>query len=92
MNIEGTWRFDEDGEIRAYDADGGLLANIAFLISDSESLGPLIASAPELYEALEAMVAFGELVERKNLVGDEGCFWPVEIARAALAKARGGDQ
>jgi hypothetical protein len=37
-----------------------------------------------LREALKQMVAFGEEVERRNLVGDEGCFWPVEIARAAL--------
>lgn len=49
----------------------------------------LIAAAPELLEALEGLLSFAEDVEAKALVGDEGCLWPVEIARFAIAKARG---
>ena len=37
-----------------------------------------------LVAALKEMVAFGEEVERNHLIGDEGCFWPVEKARAVL--------
>jgi hypothetical protein len=49
----------------------------------------LIAAAPDLYEALAGLIGFAESAETKALVGDEGCLWPVEFARAALAKARG---
>ena len=50
----------------------------------------LIAAAPDLYAALETALKTLELAETKVLVGDEGCIWPAEIARAALKKARGG--
>ncbi len=48
----------------------------------------LIASAPDLLEACERCIELLETVEAKALVGDEGCIWPVEIMRAAIAKAR----
>lgn len=49
------------------------------------ALPRLLAERKALREALAGMVAFGEEVERKKLVGHEGCFWPVEIARATLS-------
>jgi hypothetical protein len=44
-------------------------------------------AAPEMYEALTVCLKALEELEAKTLVGDEGCLWPAEIARAALAKA-----
>ncbi len=49
----------------------------------------LISAAPEMYEALKGVLPFMEAAEKAGLVGDEGCFWPVESVRAALAKAEG---
>lgn len=54
-----------------------------------EANAHLIAAAPDLLEALEGLLVFAEAAETKALVGDEGCLWPVEEARAAIAKARG---
>lgn len=48
-----------------------------------------ISAVPELIEALQGLLTFAEAAETKMLVGDEGCLWPVEFARAALAKAIG---
>jgi hypothetical protein len=50
----------------------------------------LMDAAPDLLAALEGLLAFAEAAETKILVGDEGCLWPVEEARAAIAKAKGG--
>ena len=54
---------------------------------DCQDNARLIAAAPELLAALKAMLTFGEKVEEKHLMGDEGCFWPVEQARAAIRAA-----
>lgn len=56
---------------------------------NSRANARLIAAAPELLEALEGLLVFAEDAETKALVGDEGCLWPCEEARAAIAKARG---
>ena len=53
----------------------------------TEANAQLLAAAPELLEALQGLLSFAEEVEQKMLVGDEGCLWPVEAARAAIAKA-----
>ena len=53
---------------------------------------PPISAAPDMAEALRALLVFAEDAETKALVGDEGCLWPVEFARAALLKATGHDQ
>ena len=42
-----------------------------------------------LYDALERALPLLESIEAKALVGDEGCLWPVEIVRAALATKQG---
>jgi len=52
--------------------------------------GALIAAAPEMYEALNVALTALESIEAKTLAGHEGCIWPAEIVRAALAKANGG--
>lgn len=46
------------------------------------------AEAAELRAALEGVLPFMEEAEAAGLVGHEGCMWPVENVRAALA----GDQ
>jgi hypothetical protein len=49
----------------------------------------LIAAAPDLLEALNGVLPYMEAAETEGLVGDEGCHWPVENVRAAIAKATG---
>lgn len=49
-------------------------------------------AAPDLLEALEGVMPLLEKIEDAELVGDEGCLWPVELARDAIAKARGSSQ
>ena len=57
-------------------------ANAAFIVR-------AVNNHEALVDALERCLAFAEDVEVKALVGDEGCLWPAEIARAALAAAKG---
>lgn len=40
-----------------------------------------------LLKALRGLIAFAEAAETKMLVGHEGCMWPVEAARDAIAAA-----
>lgn len=47
----------------------------------------LIAAAPDLLEALKGVLPYMEQAESKLLVGHEGCHWPVELVRAAIAKS-----
>jgi hypothetical protein len=54
----------------------------------AEALTTMQAREATLIRVLEGMVAFGEEMEREHLVGDEGCFWPVELARDALLNFR----
>jgi len=44
------------------------------------------AERNRMEEALRGLLAYAEEVEEKMLVGDEGCHWPLELARAALGK------
>lgn len=36
-------------------------------------------------EALNGVLPYMEAAEEAGLVGDEGCHWPVELVRAAIA-------
>jgi hypothetical protein len=38
--------------------------------------------------ALEGVLPFMEAVEKESLVGDEGCYWPVELVRGAISQVR----
>ena len=72
------------GEAEAHIIDGPDNMDIAYLpkgYPNSKANAHLIAAAPELYEALEAMV---KITETYCDEPDE-----VDVARAALAKARG---
>ena len=41
--------------------------------------------ADEMAEALNGVLPYMEEAENAGLIGDEGCHWPVEFVRAALA-------
>jgi hypothetical protein len=56
-------------------------------LEEARANARLMMAAPEMYEALTVCLKALEELEAKTLVGDEGCLWPAEIARAALAKA-----
>jgi hypothetical protein len=56
---------------------------------DNHTPGPWRYTAPDLLEALKLSLPILETHEDTQLVGHEGCLWPVELARAAIAKARG---
>lgn len=47
----------------------------------------VIAAAYCMLEALEGALPLLEKIEDAELVGDEGCLWPVEAVRAAIARA-----
>lgn len=49
----------------------------------------LIAAAPDMLEALKGVLPYMEQSENAGLIGHEGCHWPVELVRAAIAKAEG---
>jgi len=50
-----------------------------------EQLEAQAALVPELVEALKAALPILENTEAETLLGDEGCLWPVELVRAAIA-------
>lgn len=52
----------------------------------------LSAINAELLESLKGVAPYMEAAESAGLVGDEGCHWPVESVRAAIAKAQGEQQ
>lgn len=45
------------------------------------------ALPPDLIDALRALLPDLEALERRSLIGDEGCLWPVEIIRYHLGEA-----
>ena len=47
------------------------------------------SASAELLEVLEGVLPLLEKIEGEMLVGDEGCLWPVELARDVVAKHRG---
>ncbi|MTK63212.1 MAG: hypothetical protein F8N15_01410 [Methanobacterium sp.] len=49
---------------------------------------PVAAAAPEMLSALEGVLPYMAAAEKAGLVGHEGCHWPVEAVRAAIAKAK----
>jgi hypothetical protein len=51
----------------------------------------LVRAAGDMLAALQEALPYMEEAEKAGLVGDEGCHWPVEMVRAAIAKARGED-
>ena len=99
MHAPGPWMVQTVREqtgfrmVRTYVLDGAGGDPVAMVQANSaeeeEANARLIAAAPDLLEALEGLLVFAEAAETKALVGDEGCLWPVECARAAIAKATG---
>lgn len=94
QHTPGPWRFDDDGEVRAYGTDDEfgdeLLDNIAVVYGEEN--GPLIAAAPDLLEALIAIHdrewADGNLAEGHRHAAE---MWRIaDETLAAIAKARGG--
>ena len=47
------------------------------------------AAFEPMLAALKGALPFMEGAEAASLVGDEGCQWPVEVVRAAIAQAEG---
>ena len=45
----------------------------------------------EVVEVVGPLLAFAEAAEDKELVGDEGCVWSVELARDLVSRVKGGD-
>lgn len=56
-----------------------------------EQVFALFKAAPEMLEALESVIPYMEQAEKAGLVGHEGCHWPVEVVRAVISRARGGE-
>jgi hypothetical protein len=86
----GPWSVADDGCIRCSDANADYLIYASPWRSDAWSgdvqaiaNGTLMAAAPDLYDALNRMLA------NYRSDGSEASERDIEIARAALAKARG---
>jgi hypothetical protein len=54
------------------------------------SILPADSSWPLILDALGKVLPYMEEAEKRGLIGDEGCHWPVELVRAALAETKGG--
>lgn len=78
------------GRYRIANVDAPIYKGMQEREADAMANARLIAAAPDLLEALQGVLPFMEAAEDAGLVGDEGCYWPVEVARAAIAKATGG--
>lgn len=78
-------RLAEYAAWREWDDPDGLQHDATLI---ARELTALRASHKRLVEALEGVQPYMEAAEKAGLVGDEGCHWPVEIVRAALADAR----
>jgi len=70
-------------------ADKYTVANVSQGINDREEYARLFSAAPDMLAALQGVLPLLEKIETARLVGDEGCLWPVEFVRAAIAKAEG---
>ncbi len=57
--------------------------------ADIATLVAFSAAIPEMLAALEGVIPYMEAAEGKGLLGHEGCHWPVEAVRAAIASAKG---
>ncbi|MGE4529572.1 MAG: hypothetical protein AB7D00_14505 [Rhodospirillaceae bacterium] len=55
-----------------------------------QEIGAEFAAAHQMLAALEGVLPYMEAAEAAGLVGDEGCHWPVEAVREAIAAAKGG--
>jgi len=54
--------------------------------SENAELAILRARIEILVRALRSVIPYMEAAESAGIVGDEGCHWPVELVRAALAE------
>lgn len=86
----GPWRVNEDTCVIAGHADAPFAVAQVYMGSDANAR--LIAAAPDLLRALE--LALGQLEGSKPLSGVHASSLraDIEIARAAIAKAKGGAQ
>ena len=73
----GDWRYGQDGRIRS--SQGNTIADVRF--KNGANDGPLLAAAPELYEALARLRQWHKEEYQSNPQIDA-------LADAALAKAR----
>lgn len=83
----GPWRLAGKGTVRH--GKHGWVARVTW--DNQAANARLIVAAPDLLDACQRCISLLETVEAKALVGDEGCLWPVEIMRAAIAKATSHD-
>lgn len=74
---------DRDGEIALWKGEAANRSEAMVQLNlDRAAMG---VTNMQLREALEGVLPLLEKIEAAVLVGDEGCLWPVEAARAALA-------
>ena len=71
--------------LRAYAARGIAIVSAPTLNEAADHITSLETDNARMREALRGLLKFAEEAEVKLLVGDEGCLWPVEFARAALS-------
>lgn len=92
QHTPGPWQYDDNECPWVFDQSGNTVAKIfsskpdgVFLGDETKANARLIAAAPELLEALQAMVAM-YAPRGGRIVFDD----PSDAARAAIAKAKGG--
>jgi hypothetical protein len=84
----GPWEAkDQWGYIKVHSAENGVCV-IHGLDSKAQANANLIASAPDLLSALRFLLADYVAIEVETLTGSSV---PVEMARAAIAKAEGAE-
>jgi hypothetical protein len=88
----GPWRVNEDAAgITVVDSEGWIVAEGIGGFENERGTARLIAAAPELYEACEAMIRLADMGLEESLREPEegGNYAAYNRAKAALAKARG---
>ena len=88
-HTQGPWRTAGDQGVQIRSEKDQIAKVWAMRGNEWKANAALIAAAPDLLSALEELIVFAEIAETNILTGDEGCLWPVERARVAIAKAKG---
>lgn len=85
----GPWKWDEAAGCFILNSNGEIVAEID-CCKGNRGDGPLIAAAPDMYEALEEIIAMNrQHAEDEYGDAERAEAWAyVTLARAALAKAR----